>query len=255
MTRKHWIILGAIAALISIGTMVLLAFVAGFMAGRAKAKNDLSPIIYTTDQSTSSHAGYRRTTLTSGDIVFVNDYEEACLQLANPEPTHVIGYVGWIGNAHVCEIPGQSSNAYIAGDCGSEMPAYEPFRNPKQPPFDWRTATFREMSVCGPNQSSSDRVTNDPALIAEVIHTLRDGKPVELPAITFAQAQTKLYTLKFASDQLPGLLFCPPVCTDTNGQFYVAESLLFDYTAPNPLQLHAHWIPVSPTLTKWLKTP
>jgi hypothetical protein len=130
------------------------------------------------------------------------------------------------------------------------MPAYVPYRSLNQKPFDWRTATFREMSAYRTNGGSR---TTDEALMAEVVRTLRDGTPVELPSFSFARAAT-LGSIKMSSDQLPGLLFCPLVFTDASGQIYLAESLMYD-DASNPKQLHACWVPASPTLALWLKAP
>ena len=87
-----------------------------------------------------------------------------------------------MGGAKVCSISGQPVTAYVACDDGSEMPAYLPYRNIKQKPFDWRVATFREMSVHRPKQSNPDLTTTDEALLAEVVRNLRDGTPVELPS-------------------------------------------------------------------------
>ena len=65
--------------------------------------------------------------------------------------------------ARSVRVPGQPVTAYIAGDVGSEMPAYIPFRNPHQSPFDWRTATYSEMTFNGPNSSGSHPVTTNAA--------------------------------------------------------------------------------------------
>jgi hypothetical protein len=67
-------------------------------------------------------------------------------------------------------------------------------------------------------------------------------------------AFTNLATIKLGCGQLPGLLFCPTVCTNANEQIYLAESLMID-TTTTPPQLHARWIPVSPPLTEWLRNP
>jgi hypothetical protein len=205
------------------------------------------------DQTVSSHAGYRRNTMASGSDVYVNDYEEAALQLANPEPTTVVGHLGSLGVIKVCSIPGQPVTAYIAVDCGSEMPAYAPYRNLNQKPFDWRTATFREMSAYRTNGGGPYLTTTNEALLTEVVRNLRDGTPVELPSFSFASAAS-LGAIKMTSDELPGLLFCPLVFTDGSGQIYLAESLMYD-DASNPKQLHARWVPASPTLAQWLKAP
>ena len=256
MSKKKWNIL--VAAGIGLGLMgmaLLLVLVLGFFAFIAgheetTGAGSLLPI-YTMDQSVSSHAGYRRNVMASGSDVFVNDYEEADLQLANPEPSTVIGHLGSMGVIKVCSIPGQPVTAYIACDDGSEMPAYAPYRNLNQKPFDWRTATFREMSAYHSNGSGPYLTTTNAALLAEVVRNLRDGTPVELPSFSFARAAT-LASIKMTSDQLPGLLFCPVVFTDASGQIYLAESLMYD-DASAPKQLHARWVPASPTLAQWLK--
>jgi len=255
MSKKNWIILAVVGIGLGLVGMVLLgSLVIGFLAGHAETTgaNSLLPI-YTMNQTPSSHAGYRRDTVTSGGDVYVNDYEEAALQLANPEPTNVIGHLGSMGIIKVCSIPGQPVSAYIAGDCGSEMSAYMPFRNLNEKPFDWRTATFREMNAYRPKHSGNPLTTTDPALLAEVIRLLREGTPVELPGFPFTGIPDLDY-IKMTSDQLPGLLFCPPVFTDANGQIFLAESLMYD-DATNPKQLHARWIPASPMLAQWLKSP
>jgi hypothetical protein len=233
---------------------LLVGFILGFFAGRKTAAGGgLGLSIYTSEQSASTHAGYRHTTLTCGKEVFVNDYEEACLQPVEAEPQVFIGFMGTIGNARVGAVPGQPVTAYIVGDCGSEMPAYEPFRNLKQPPFDWRTATFREMTASQQNKFGPVVTTTNAALMAEVVCVLRDGTPAELNPFPFSGA-TNLTTINLTSDQLPGLLFCPSLCYYTNGTIYLAESLMPDFTVTPP-QVRARWIPAGLMLTKWLKGP
>jgi len=255
MSKKKWFILAAVGIGLGLmGLALLLVLVFGFFAFIAGHEDttgagSLLPI-YTMDQSVSSHAGYRRNTMASGSDVFVNDYEEAALQLANPEPTTVIGHLGSMGVINVCSIPGQPVTAYIATDCGSEMPAYVPYRNLNQKPFDWRTATFREMSACRTSGGSPYLTTTNEALLREVVRNLRDGTPVELPSFSFVSAAS-LGSIKMTSDQLPGLLFCPLVITDAKGQIYLAESLMYDDSSA-PIQLHARWVPASPMLAQWL---
>lgn len=251
MTKKPWLGIAIILAVCSLAMVFPLVMVLGFFAGNEEVTASGSHLpAYTTDQSASSHAGYRHSTLTCGTNVYVNDYEEACLQLAYPEPTNFIGRIGFIGNAKVGAIPGQPPSAYIAGDVGSEMPAYVPYRHLQQSPFDWRTATFRELTACLPGGRDPHSTTNA-ALIAEVIRLLRNGTPVELPGFSFV-AVTNLTTLKLASDHLPGLVFCPLFYTDAKSRLYLAESLMLN-TATNPPQLHARWIPVSPILAEWIQ--
>jgi hypothetical protein len=254
MTKKHWFILAAaLLALGVIGVALVLALALGFFAGHQEATADGSGLpVYTSEQSASSHAGYRHSTLTCGNDVFVNDYEESALQMMTSDPKPVIGRMAF-GDGKICAIPGQPVTAYVAGDCGSEMPAYVPYRNIKQPPFDWRTATFREMTAYRPDRRNPYLTTTNAALLAEVVRNLRDGTSVELSGFP-VNGVTNLTTIKMTSDQLPGLLFCPSVYYYGNGTIYLAESLMMDATATPP-QLHARWIPASPTLTQWLKSP
>ena len=254
MTKKQWFILAAaLLALGVIGVALVLALALGFFAGHQEATADGSGLpVYTSEQSASSHAGYRHSTLTCGNDVFVNDYEESALQIMTSDPKPVTGRMAF-GDGKICAIPGQPVTAYVAGDCGSEMPAYVPYRNIKQPPFDWRTATFREMTAYRPDRRNPYLTTTNAALLAEIVRNLRDGASVELSEFPFTGV-TNLDTIKMTSDQLPGLMFCPSVYYYGNGTIYLAESLMMDPTATPP-QLHAHWIPASPMLTQWLKSP
>ena len=45
-----------------------------------------------------------------------------------------------VGGGRICAIDGQKPTAYVAMDCGSEMPSYDVYRNSQQPPADWRKA-------------------------------------------------------------------------------------------------------------------
>jgi hypothetical protein len=253
MTKKHWFILAAILAVGGIGVALVLALVLGFFAGHEEAAGSGADLpVYTMgQQSPSSHPGYLHDTLTGSGEVYVNDYEEACLQLTYAEPQTVIGLMGSINPGKVGAIPGQPVTAYIAVDCGSEMLAYEPYRNLKQPPFDWRTANFRQMTAFQKYKFGPLVTTTNAALMAEVVRVLRDGTPVELNPFPFSGA-TNLTTLNLTSDQLPGLLFCPALCYYGDGNIYLAESLMTDFTVAPP-QVRARWIPASPMLTEWLK--
>ena len=50
------------------------------------------------------------------------------------------------------------------------------------------------------------------------------------------------------------MLFCPALCYYGDGNIYLAESLMTDFTVTPP-QVRARWIPASPLLTEWLKGP
>ena len=70
------------------------------------------------------------------------------MQLQNYDPTNAIGRTAF-GGGKICSIPGQPPTAYIAVDDGSEMPAYEVFRNSQWPGFDWRHAKFQSLEFTG----------------------------------------------------------------------------------------------------------
>jgi hypothetical protein len=256
LTKKKWLILIAVClSLCLLGVGLALAFTFGLFAGHEEATSTGAclPVYASGQQLASSHPGYLHNTLTGGGEVYVNDYEEACLQLTESEPQTVIGLMGSVSPAKVGAVPGQPNNAYIAVDGGSEMPAYVPYRNVKQPPFDWRTATFREMTAFQKYKFGPLVTTTNAALMAEVVRVLRDGTPVELKPFPFSGA-TNLVTLNLTSDQLPGMLFCPALCYYDDGNIYLAESLMPDFTVTPP-QVRAHWIPASLMLTEWLKGP
>ena len=256
MTKNHWFILVAVLLLLGgLGVALMLALAPGFFAGAEEATGSKPGLPFYTmgQQSPSSHPGYLHDTVTGGGEVYVHDYEEACLQLTLSEPQTVVGLMGSINPAKVGAVPGQPVTAYIMVDCGSEMPAYAPYRNVKQPPFDWRTATFRQMTARQQTKFGPVLTTTNAALIAEVVRLLRNGTPVELNSFPFSGA-TNLTTLTLTSDQLPGLLFCPSLCYYGNGTIYLAESLMMDFTVTPP-QVRARWIPANAMLTDWLKAP
>ena len=215
--------------------------------------------VYALEQTDSTHPWYRRTTVKLGATVYVNDFEEASLLLFAVIPTNAIGRPPF-GNSVMCSIDGQSTNDYVAVDCGSEMEAYEVFRNVQRPAFDWRHAKFQSMEIGSPTIHPERKRSTDPALIAEVVRILSAGTPTpeaELPAALTschqAGAVKNLTGLQMLSDELPGLIFCPLVYRDDNGAFYLAESTAIEFT--NRLErIHANWIPAGPRLTPWLQT-
>jgi hypothetical protein len=177
--KKRFIVLIA-ATVLCLAAAGVLAVGIGFFALH-EPDADAGLRVYQIDQVDSKHAGYRRSTMTDGGDVYVNDYEESALQLANPEPTKVIARKGNFGSTKVCAVPGQPITAYVAADDGSEMPAYVVYRHDGQPPFDWRAAQFREMAFISPSATNSGLTSTHPALLAEVVALLRGGTPVSLP--------------------------------------------------------------------------
>jgi hypothetical protein len=157
------------------------------------------------------------------------------------------------GNGKICAIPGQKPEDYLAGDVGSEMPAYEPFRNRQLPPFDWRTAAFREMKYIGLGRAGVDLRTADPTLIADVVRILKEGTPV-IPSPPGSDSPSNIAGLHLYSDQLPGMVYCPPVYLDKAGQVYLAENMTLEFTN-RMTNVRARWIPAGPQFSKWVQTP
>lgn len=207
--------------------------------------------VYSLEQIDSSRAGYRRTTITSGGTVFVHDFDEYALQLANSDPKQVVGHYGIGGK--ICVIEGQSPTAYLAADMGSEMPAYEVFRAERQPPFDWRRATFQTMRLSVLEGPAANKLTTDASVIRDVVLTLRDGKPAAPFTIETAGLNGNVHSLLLWSDQLPGLVFSASVYFDPAGPVYLAENLTsVEFHGANQ-SIRASWVPASPSFTQWSK--
>ncbi|MGD0059178.1 MAG: hypothetical protein ABSD58_07145 [Verrucomicrobiia bacterium] len=254
MSKKKWLILIGLGVALCVVALVSIAFlVSVFLVVGAPPINPLLPV-YTIDQGASAHPGYRRTTATSGTNVYVSDFEEQMLQLQNYDPNHVIGR-SLFGGGEICSIPGQPPTAYIAVDEGSEMPAFAVFRNSQRPPFDWRHATFRSMEYTAQIGPSAHKRTTDPALIEDVIHTLRDGTSVTSPPLAaISGIISNLNGVWLICDQLPGLAFNPNVYKEPSGPAYLVDSFvtLNDFTNK---ALQVRWIPASPLFNQWLQTP
>ena len=227
------------------------------LAGGCGGAIDPSLPVYTLEQSDSSHAGYRRTVVSSGDVSFVNDFEEQSLQPAEVDPKRVVGRTP-LGGGGIRAIAGQDPSAYLAVDVGSEMPAYEVFRNTAHPPFDWRTASFQRMRLARPDGPTANRETTDPALIEEVLRTLREGAPtgasVTPPEVTDTAVPVGVYGVRLFSDQLPGLIFRPSCYVERTGRVYLAEGMLLTFTRTER-SVRADWIPAGPGFSRWVQTP
>ena len=257
-TTSKWLI--AAGALAAVGLLAVGGVAVGrFVLGRVQPVLRSLPT-YSMKQTDSEHPWYRRTTVRFRSADYVRDFEDAPIWLAYPVPTNVIGRAPF-GNARVCSIPGQNPANYIAVDCGSEMEAYEVFRNVKHRPFDWRHAKFQEMDFVGSMMHAEHKRTTDSALIADVVGSLRDGMPTptgKLPAaLTASQppgAVENLGRLQLYSDGLPGLAFCPMLYWDNTGSVYLAESIGVEYSNRTQ-QIHANWIPANESFARWLRTP
>jgi len=246
-TKTKWLI--GMAAVAGAGVSVLAV---GWFVLEAVPVTHLNLPKYSMDQTDSAHRWYRRTTVHFNSAVYVNDFEDYSIWLAYPVPTQAIGRAPF-GNSLVCSIPGQGPTDYIAVDCGSEMEAYEVFRNADHPPFDWRHASFQTMEFAGTMMHSEHKRAADSTLVADVVRTLREGAPV---AVTLPASinSTNLGRLSLYSDALPGLMFCPAVYSDSAGPVYLAESFAVEYSNRTE-KIHAQWIPASESFAHWLKTP
>ena len=249
-TKTKWLI--AAGAVVAAGLLAVGAVVIGFFVLERVPARFRSLPTYSLEQTDSTHPWYRRTTVHFNSAVYVNDFEDYPIWLAYPVPTNAIGRAPF-GNSLVCSVPGHNPADYIAVDCGSEMEAYEVFRNVNRPPFDWRRAKFQAMEFAGTMVHAEHKRTTDPALVAEVVRTLSEGTPVtlDLPA---SVNTTNLATVHLLSDELPGLMFCPSVYRDETGSVYLAESIGVEY-GNRTQKIHARWIPASPLFTKWVQTP
>lgn len=244
--KKWWLLLGAVMA--GGGMTVVLGLISLFVIPWLRVDHSLP--IYTSQQTASTHPGHWHTTLTCGNLVYVNDSEEASLQLIQRDPTTAVGRQAF-GDGKICAIAGQKTTAYLAVDVGSEMSAYAVFRNIQQPPFDWRHAAFQRMDLSvttGP--AARRKSTTDPALIADAVRTLSEGTPVPPPSLT----TSNIFGIELFSDQLPGLFFTPSVGLDETGAVYLTESLAIEIIQREP-KIHARWIHASPQVTHWVQTP
>ena len=259
MSKNKWLLLIAVGIPACVGTVAIvfivwcvgLGNILWFLGLRMTAADRALPV-YTHDQTSSTHPGYRRSTITSGTAVYVHDYDEYPLLLQNGDFTSAVGRAPF-GNGKICTIPGQKPTDYLAADVGSEMPAYEAFRNSQLPPFDWRHAQFRAMEYTGIIGRTEHKRTTDPALIEDVVRTLREGTPLASTALVSGSI-SNLNGVYLFSDELPGLVFCPEVYVDPSGPVYLTESIVME-SANSRQWTQARWIPASPLFTKWAHTP
>ncbi len=249
-TKTKWLILIGVG-MVACVTMVGIVCVAWFFGLGNFGVDGWLPV-YRIEQTASAHPGFLRTTVTLGTSVFVSDYDEYALQLQDVEPRNAIGR-GPIGGNMVFAIPGQKVTDYIAVDEGSEMPAYAVYRNSQLPPFDWRHAKFQAMEYTGQIGITSHKRTTDPALIEDVVSTLRDGTPAPSSSLA-AGSVSNLYGVYLYSDQLPGIIYYPKVYVDPSGPVYLSESVVM--VSANAKQwTETRWVRAGPLFTKWLREP
>jgi hypothetical protein len=225
---------------------------------------DPSLPVYKSEQTDSSHPGYRRSTVSTAGATYINDFEEQSLLLGDRYPKQVVGR-SQFGNGKICAIAGQDPSAYLAVDVGSEMPAYAVYRNANLPPFDWRHAAFQKLRLDVPVGPAANKETTDPGLIEGVLRTLRDGTPATPPVtapatflapppMVITESPTGVYFVLLFSDQLPGLIFRPSFYLDASRQVYLAENMVVTYTRTEQ-SVQAAWIPAGPLFARWVQTP
>jgi len=236
MSTKKWLLLLALGLALCFG-LVALAVVVFLMWPMGRPADLLLPV-YSMEQIDSSHPGYRRTTITSGTNVYVNDYEENAL-IAFGSDTNAVGRTPVAGGTF-CAIDGQKPTAYVVemGEMGPEGV----YRNIHEPPFPFRTATFQKMRFAALLGPAANKESTDPTLIADVLATLRDGTPSK-PSSYIVGSLTNVYGLYLFSDQLSGMVYCAGVYMDHTGPVYLSEN-----------QASTRWIQASPRFATWSQT-
>jgi len=249
-TKAKWLI--AAGVIVAAGILAVVVVVVGLsVLDEVRPENRHLPV-YQLEQVDSTHQWYRRTTVRWGSAVYVQDFEDYGFELWNPEPTSGIGRPSF-GNSLMCSIPGQSPSNYVAVDCGSEMSAYEIFRNVNQPVFDWRHAKFQSMEFGGIIGRTEHKRSTDGALMAEVVRTLSEGTPTT-EVFPLAEKRSNVCSVCFFTDALPGIKFCPQVYRDESGAVYLAESMGME-PLTHGMKYHARWIPAGALFAEWVKTP
>ncbi|MBV6394765.1 MAG: hypothetical protein HFACDABA_00333 [Anaerolineales bacterium] len=209
--KQKWIAAGCCSfALLGI----LACGIAGLFMG-------LSLPVYRMNQVDSQHAGFRRTTLTHGDSVYVNDYEESALMAFGEQPSKRIGrFPVSLGINGLYAIPGQDVSAYVL----EYDPMYQAvYRNIHHPPFDWRAAKFQMMRLYSTGNAVE---TEDVLVIGEALAAF-DGAPMIVPMQADGNyAGYENHWLQSFSDALPGLAYNFGVHIDSSGQVFLAENVV-----------------------------
>lgn len=202
-----------------------LVFCMAMLCAGGYAFTPLSLPVYKMEQIDSVYEGYRRTTITSGNTVYVQDYEEYALGSVNSAPTEMIGRFPnfWgLGTGGVYAIPGQDPSAYVL----EWDPIYQQvYRNIDHPPFDWRSAHFNFIRLMIP--TANPKESEDPLLIEEILSVLKNGVPIVVPMRSDGDySETQNYTLLLFSDELPGMMYMAGVHVTDSAEVYLAENII-----------------------------
>lgn len=195
--------------------------------------------LYEFEQVPSSYEGYLRTTLTSGNTVYVMDYEEYALLAATSAPTEMIGrFPVTIGSSGLYAIPGQDPSAYVL----EFDPMYQQvYRNINHPPFDWLNADFQKLQVMFP--AANPKETEDAKVINNVHTTLMGAAIMVVPfQLDGNYSGYENYTALLFSDELPGLVYAAGLHIAPDGSVYLAENIVSNI-----------WHPAGITFRDWLR--
>ena len=197
--------------------------------------------VYKMEQVDSIHTGYRRTTITSGNTVYVHDYEEYALTSINSAPNEKIGRIEFsiFGAYGLYAIPGVDPSEYAL----EFDPMYQVvYRNIEHPPFDWRNAEFQRIRLSY-QEPINPKESEDPLLIDEILSALKSGTPTIVPIQTDGNySDTRNYNVILFSDQLPGLMYFAAAHETTSGEVFLAENAISN-----------EWMPAGPLFAKFIK--
>jgi len=229
---------GLTLSALGIGACALLAMcILGL--GVVMKLGDIFLPVYNMDQVDSVHEGFRRTTLTHDNTIYVNDYEEYALLPINTEPPQMIGRLPFSEDAvsGVYAIPGQDPSAYAL----EYDPMYQlVYRNVEHPPFDWLNADFQKLRVMFPTANLKE--TEDAKVINNVRTTLIGAAIMIVP---FQQdgnySGYENSTVLLLSDELPGLMYAAGMHVAADGTVYLAENMVTNI-----------WHPAGSVFVEWL---
>jgi hypothetical protein len=229
MSRKKWLIIGAIGILICVCVIPLTLFFQPWLL------RTFVPL-YIFKSTPSQHAGYTQYTLTRGNTTYVSDYEE--YSLSSPGNDHQIGQTA--SGMRLYEIYGQKKYIVVY----SFMDQVAVFRDNRYPAVDLSTASITDMKLAslayapglGPQKD-----TQDSKLIQDVIAILTTGTPA---TNSTAASNVQKYCLYLSGGDLIGMQYCVAAYVDSTGNVYLAHDTL-----------SKDWFPVGELVADWVKTP
>ncbi len=221
---------------ILLGALIALGILAALLAGGYFAKQQIeiarAPVYTWTQTPSTLRADFMSSTLASAENVYVSDLPEYNLLIDSSFYFSIVGRTA--DGLLLYAIPHQEPSDYVALT-GFMFPSTV-FRNRSTPPFDWRQAEFKEMRLLPGEANAQPQKSADPALVGEALAAMKGSFG---PALTLKDPTSR--DLRLVSSQLPGLLYCAKVYTDSDGQVYLAENSLTD-----------QWFPAGPLFATWV---